>query len=41
MGASAVELLIEKIAHPDTPPRHLLLNPAISLRHSTGPVPQR
>lgn len=41
MGASAVELLIEKIAHPDTPPRHLLLNPAISLRHSTGPVPHR
>ncbi|MFI0445436.1 LacI family DNA-binding transcriptional regulator [Actinomadura sp. 6N118] len=41
MGARAVELLIEKIARPDTPPRHLLLTPTISLRSSTGPAPRR
>jgi DNA-binding LacI/PurR family transcriptional regulator len=41
MGAHAVELLIEKIARPDTPHRHLLLNPAISLRSSTGAAPRR
>jgi DNA-binding LacI/PurR family transcriptional regulator len=39
MGAHAVELLLERIAAPDTPPRHLLLTPPISLRDSTGPAP--
>jgi DNA-binding LacI/PurR family transcriptional regulator len=39
MGASAVDLLLEHIAAPETPARHLLLTPPISLRASTGPVP--
>jgi DNA-binding LacI/PurR family transcriptional regulator len=39
MGAHAVELLVERIAAPETPPRHLLLAPPVSLRSSTGPVP--
>jgi DNA-binding LacI/PurR family transcriptional regulator len=39
MGAHAVDLLLERIAAPNTPPRHLLLAPPISLRGSTGPVP--
>jgi DNA-binding LacI/PurR family transcriptional regulator len=39
MGALAVELLLERIAGPDRPPRHLLLTSPISLRSSTGPVP--
>jgi DNA-binding LacI/PurR family transcriptional regulator len=41
MGAKAVELLLEHIAAPETPPRHLLLTPPISLRESTGPAPAR
>ncbi|GAA3758969.1 LacI family DNA-binding transcriptional regulator [Plantactinospora mayteni] len=41
MGTHAVELLLERIATPDAPPRHLLLTPPISLRASTGPVPAR
>ncbi|MBN1173331.1 MAG: LacI family DNA-binding transcriptional regulator [Micromonosporaceae bacterium] len=36
MGTQAVELLLERIATPDAPPRHLLLTPPISLRASTG-----
>ena len=39
MGAQAVELLLELIAEPQAPPRHLLVASAISLRESTGPVP--
>lgn len=39
MGARAVELLLERIAQPDAPARHVLLAPPISLRDSTGPVP--
>jgi DNA-binding LacI/PurR family transcriptional regulator len=39
MGAHAVELLLERIAAPEAPPRHLLLAPPVSLRSSTGPVP--
>lgn len=39
MGAQAVDLLIERIATPDTPPRHILLTPPISLRGSTAPAP--
>lgn len=39
MGARAVDLLVERIAAPQAPPRHLLLAPAISLRSSTGPAP--
>ncbi|MEZ0095227.1 hypothetical protein ABH925_006426 [Streptacidiphilus sp. EB129] len=38
MGTQAVELLVERIAAPDTPPRHILLTPPISLRASTGPA---
>jgi len=41
MGAHAVDLLLERIATPDAPPRHLLLTPPISLRSSTGPAPTR
>jgi DNA-binding LacI/PurR family transcriptional regulator len=40
MGAEAVALLLELIAAPQTPPRHLLHAPPISLRASTGPVPR-
>ncbi|SHM86962.1 LacI family DNA-binding transcriptional regulator [Actinacidiphila paucisporea] len=36
MGEKAVSLLIERIAAPQTPPRHILLSPPISLRSSTG-----
>jgi DNA-binding LacI/PurR family transcriptional regulator len=39
MGTHAVELLLERIALPQAPPRHLLLAPPISLRDSTGPAP--
>jgi DNA-binding LacI/PurR family transcriptional regulator len=41
MGGQAVDLLLERIAAPDNPPRHLLLTPPISLRDSTGPAPAR
>jgi DNA-binding LacI/PurR family transcriptional regulator len=41
MGAQAVELLVERVAAPETPPRHILLTPPISLRASTGPAPSR
>ncbi|MFC7535099.1 LacI family DNA-binding transcriptional regulator [Actinoplanes sp. GCM10030250] len=41
MGTRAVELLLERIATPDTTPKHLLLTPPISLRASTGPAPSR
>jgi DNA-binding LacI/PurR family transcriptional regulator len=39
MAAYAIELLLERIAAPQSPPRHLLLAPPISLRESTGPPP--
>jgi len=39
MGAEAVKLLLERIATPTAPPRHLLHAPPISLRDSTGPAP--
>ncbi len=38
MGTQAVELLVERITAPETPPRHILLTPPISLRASTGPA---
>lgn len=41
MGSRAVELLLERIATPQSPPRHLLLTPPVSLRASTGPAPAR
>lgn len=41
MGTYAIELLLERIANPEAPPRHLLLTPPISLRASTGPAPGR
>ncbi|NUR31704.1 MAG: LacI family DNA-binding transcriptional regulator [Catenulispora sp.] len=40
MGATAVDLLIERIADPTSPPRHRLFAPPISLRASTGPAPR-
>lgn len=39
MGDKAVSLLVERIAAPLTPPRHILLAPPISLRSSTGAAP--
>jgi DNA-binding LacI/PurR family transcriptional regulator len=39
LGAGAVELLLERLASPESPPRHLLLVPPVSLRGSTGPAP--
>ncbi|WP_405577581.1 LacI family DNA-binding transcriptional regulator [Streptomyces sp. NBC_01190] len=39
MGEKAVALLIERIAAPRTPPRHILLAPPITLRSSTGAAP--
>ena len=41
MGRLAVELLLELIGTPDAPPRHVLLEPPVSLRASTGPAPRR
>jgi DNA-binding LacI/PurR family transcriptional regulator len=38
MGAHAVEPLLERIAQPEAPSRHLLLTPPVSLRESTGPA---
>ncbi|GAA1967940.1 LacI family DNA-binding transcriptional regulator [Catenulispora subtropica] len=39
MGRVAVELLLELLATPDVPPRHVLLTPPVSLRASAGPAP--
>jgi DNA-binding LacI/PurR family transcriptional regulator len=39
MAAYAVELLLERIAAPGAPPRHLLLSPPLLLRATTGPAP--
>lgn len=41
MGTRAVELLIQRIADPATPHRHLLVAPPISLRNTTGPTHTR
>ncbi|TDB76246.1 LacI family DNA-binding transcriptional regulator [Micromonospora sp. KC723] len=41
MGTHAVDLLLERIATPDAPPRNLLFTPPISLRGSTSPAPRR
>jgi DNA-binding LacI/PurR family transcriptional regulator len=41
IGAQAVALLIERIAAPDTPARHILLAPSIALRSSTAAAPVR
>lgn len=38
MGHLAVELLVERLDHPEAAPRHHLLTPPISLRASTGPA---
>ncbi|NGO13012.1 LacI family transcriptional regulator [Streptomyces sp. HC44] len=37
MSRVAVELILERLASPGSPPRHVLLKPLISLRASTGP----
>lgn len=41
LGTEAVRLLLERISSPQTPMRHLLLAPPISVRFSTGPVRPR
>ena len=42
MGRLAVELLVERLDHPEAAsPRHHLLAPPISLRASTGPADPR
>ncbi|MFC4536752.1 LacI family DNA-binding transcriptional regulator [Sphaerisporangium dianthi] len=41
LGAHAVEMLIQRIADPDTTHRHLLVAPPISLRGTTGPARAR
>ncbi|MBB2740779.1 UNVERIFIED_ORG: DNA-binding LacI/PurR family transcriptional regulator [Microbispora rosea subsp. rosea] len=41
LGAGAVELLIQRIADPGSPHRHLLAAPPISLRGTTGPAKPR
>ena len=38
LGRLAVELLVERLDHPDAAPRHHLLTPPIALRASTGPA---
>ena len=38
MGRRAVDLLVERLDHPEAPARHHLLAPPISLRASTGPA---
>ena len=40
MARLAVELLVERIADPSATPRHVLLEPAVSLRSSTGSLPR-
>ena len=41
MGLLAVELLLELLGDPAAPPRHVLLEPSVSLRASTGAAPPR
>jgi DNA-binding LacI/PurR family transcriptional regulator len=38
LGRRAVDLLVERLDHPEAPARHHLLTPPISLRASTGPA---
>ena len=40
MGRIAIDLLLERIADPGTPPRHRLLMPPVVLRASTGSAPR-
>jgi hypothetical protein len=37
MSRIGVELIVERLTAPASPPRHVLLKPLISLRASTGP----
>ncbi|MEO3814219.1 LacI family DNA-binding transcriptional regulator [Sphaerisporangium sp. B11E5] len=39
LGAHAVKLLLERLARPEAPPRHLLISPPITARATTGPAP--
>ncbi|MBR7839397.1 LacI family DNA-binding transcriptional regulator [Actinospica durhamensis] len=41
MGLLAVDLLLELIENPDSPPRHVLLDQPVSLRASAGAAPAR
>jgi DNA-binding LacI/PurR family transcriptional regulator len=41
IGARAVELLQERIASPESAPRHILFAPPIALRSTTAPAPAR
>lgn len=38
IGERAVEMLLEAIAHPEQPPRKVILTPQLLIRGSTGPV---
>jgi len=40
MGATAVRLLIERIAEPEAAPKHKMFAPPVALRSSTGPAPR-
>lgn len=39
VARSAFQMLLERIANPGTPVRHVLLSPPIAVRASTGPAP--
>lgn len=41
LGTRALEALIQAMADPAAPHRHLLMAPPVSLRSSTGPAPKR
>jgi DNA-binding LacI/PurR family transcriptional regulator len=41
IGTEAVDLLLQRLAVPDTQPRHIMHAPPISLRDTTGPAPVR
>jgi DNA-binding LacI/PurR family transcriptional regulator len=41
IGTEAVTLLLQRLNAPQTPPRHIMHAPPISLRDSTGPSPKR
>ncbi|HRU07514.1 MAG TPA: LacI family DNA-binding transcriptional regulator [Candidatus Brocadiia bacterium] len=41
VAETAVSLLLERIAHPDAPPRQVVLEARLIVRESTGPAPNR
>ena len=38
-GRAAAELVIERLKHPDAPPRRIVLPESLVIRRSTGPAP--